>query len=79
MNILTEKLPDAVRVNGLEVGFRTDFRIWIEVGQLFRASEALDPRELTDRLRELVLESRAEELSDEDLISAAALSRGARP
>lgn len=73
MNILTEKLPDAVRVNGLEVGFRTDFRIWIEAGQLFRASEALDPRELTDRLRELVLESPAEDLSDEDLISAAAL------
>lgn len=72
MNILTGPLPNGVLVDGRQIGLRTDFRLWIEVGELFRDAGTMETAELVKRLRGLVLEPGAR-VSDPDVISAAAL------
>lgn len=57
MNILVDDLPNAIRVNGIEISVHTDFRIWIRVGKIIRESDGRDVSEVISELAELSLEN----------------------
>ena len=55
MNILSDKLPNVIRVNGIEISVHTDFRKWLRAGQIIRDSENKDTQEVIEELSELIL------------------------
>lgn len=80
MNILTDRLPDTVRVNGIEVPVRTDFRTWIQVGQLFRDSAGAEAGDVISDLAALVLgDEWPFGLDDGDFVSAVSAFYGGFP
>ncbi|MBQ4086995.1 MAG: bacteriophage Gp15 family protein [Clostridia bacterium] len=38
MNLFTEKFPNVISVDGAEIPINTDFRVWVQVEQVFSAS-----------------------------------------
>lgn len=72
MNILTDKLPNVIRVNGIEISVHTDFRIWLRAGQIIRDSENRDTQEVIESLADLILVDFSDlyEIHPDDFISA---------
>ena len=44
MNILFNSMPTAVSVNGVEFELNTDFRVWLQVGELFEEMNTADDK-----------------------------------
>ena len=72
MNILSDKLPNVIRVDGIEISVHTDFRIWIKAGQIIRDSENKDTQDVIESLADLILVDFSDlyELRPDDFISA---------
>jgi hypothetical protein len=72
MNILSDKLPNVIRVNGIEISIHTDFRTWLKAGQIIRDSENRDTQEVIESLADLILVDFSDlyELHPNDFISA---------
>lgn len=72
MNILTDKLPNVICIDGVEIPARTDYRTWVKVGELFRDSEnETEPETLTADLIDLIcVDGLPDEVSIGDFVSA---------
>ena len=55
MNILTSAPPDAIVINGIELSILTDYRLWIQVGEVFRESAEMEIPEVIDTLAALIM------------------------
>lgn len=54
-SILTDPLPDVISVNGVIFGVRTDFRVWLRVGQLLSDAGSEIKQDLLQKLFDLVV------------------------
>lgn len=69
MDLLTKKPPDSIFVCGEKFDINTDFRIWIEVEQLFAENKQLSP-EMLLRLFSLVFKEKVLPKSFQETLSA---------
>ena len=70
LNILTKALPDAIKINGVELSILTDYRLWISVGEVFRQSSGMEIIDVIDELAELIVSREIPpEIHPEDFIS----------
>lgn len=54
LNFACDPPPEALRINGHDYSVQSDFRVWIEIGELFRElNDERDPAELTRLVLEL--------------------------